>query len=202
MEDDSESIWSSWAASSPIRKYEDLHSSSLPDMDAKSLYAVDLATVMSKFIQFESLGIKFKKGPPRTSWIDICPLISFGFSLASIAVLVGQPRVVSPSNCSYLNERLDSYMVGLGALAGKPDQSSEEFVMEGADVVFRTNQMIDVVVQRAGATYSRKNRDPLIRTMRITSEAAGGFAAIESLWPYVSSESKREIFRPLTQGAT
>jgi hypothetical protein len=197
MENDESSVWARWTKSSPVWVHEDLRSESLPEDDGRSVYAVDLAGLMTTYIAFESLGIKISSAHARNVWDRLYPVVAFGFALGELAVMTRQKRIVSSVNAAYLRSRLDSYVEGLGVLAGRPDDLSEDFAMDAAAVSSRVSRMVDVVVQQAGGHYRRKTREPLFRMAVVSSEVLGAIAAVESIWPYVSAEPRPEMYRPL-----
>jgi hypothetical protein len=199
MEENDTSVWVDWARKSPVWKKEELRSENLPDVDARSAYAVDLAAVMTTYIAFESLGVKVKTAHARNVWFDLSPVVAFGFALGELAVMTNQERVVSSINAEYLRHQLDAHVEELGALAGRPDGADETFSMEAEAVASRASRMVDAVVQQAGGSYRRKTREGLIRAGIIYVEFRGAIAAVESIWPFISSESTREIYRPLWQ---
>lgn len=197
MEEKETSVWATYAKRSPVWKIEDLRSENLPDADPRSAYAVDLAAVMTTYIAFESLGVKVKTAHSRDVWFSLYPVVAFGFALGQLAVMTGQQRVVSSINAEYLHGQLDARVEELGVLAGRPDGAEETFLMETAAVASRASRMVDAVVQQAGGSYRRKTRESLIRTGVINLELVGAIKAVESIWPFISSESTREMYRPL-----
>lgn len=197
MEENETSVWARWVRASPVWKIEELRAENLPERDVRSAYAVDLAALMTTYIAFDSLGVKVKTASARKVWFSLYPVVAFGFALGELAVMTKQQRVVSSVNAEYLNRHLDEHVKELGALAGRPDGADETFSMESTAVASRASRMVDAVVEQAGGSYRRKTQNSLYRGGIIYAEVRGAIAAVESLWPFVSSESTREMYRPL-----
>jgi hypothetical protein len=197
MEEHASSIWGQLAANSPIGKHEEFKSLSLPEQDVRSKYAVDLAAAMTNYITFESFGVKIRNVYARDVWLKNYPVVAFGLALAELALVTNQERVVSSQNAAYLGANLESYVGGLGVLAGRHDGSSETFSMTAAAVASRVTRTLDSVVEGVGGKYRRKAHDPMMRMAYVSIEAHGSLAGVEHFWRFLSSEDKSEIYRPL-----
>lgn len=195
MSEDQTSIWESWAKSSPVWQHENMRSRSLPDGNDASLYAVDLAATMSRYITLDLLGVKMKSSQAKDSWNRLSPVISFVLAIRQLAVVTQRECVVSPANAQYLTLQIDRLVPGLGGMIARDVSRNNA---QDSEVMAGITRIVTSVVETADGRFGRKAKDFFLRLIAITSEVEGGFAAILALWPFISTSEPSEILKPLT----
>ena len=167
---------------------------SIPDRNETSVYALDLASTMARYINFELLNVKMKSSTAKESWRQLAPIVSFSLALRELAVISQRQCVVDSINARYLANEIDGLVAGLGGIITRdvPGSSNQD-----SEVLAKVCQIIESIVENAGGSFGRKMKNPIARMIAIQAEAQGGFAAVLRLWPFVSTADTSEIFRPL-----
>ena len=188
------SMWSSYAKSSPVWQHKKLMSISIPDRDETSVYALDLASTMARYINFELLKVKMKSSTAKESWSQLAPIVSFSLALRELAVISQRQCVVNSINAQYLANEIDGLVTGLGGIIVRdvPGSSNHD-----SEVLAKVCRIIESIVENAGGSFGRKMKNPLARMIAVQAEVQGGFAAVLRLWPFVSTADTSEIIRPL-----
>ncbi len=194
MSEDQTSIWESRAKSSPVWQHENLRSRSLPDGNNASLYAVDLAATISRYITLDNLGVKMKSSQAKDSWNRLSPVISFVLAMRQLAVIIQKECVVTPANAQYLILQIDGLVPGLGGMIVRDVSRSNA---QDSEVMAGITRIVTSVVETAGGRFGRKAKDWILRLVVITSEVEGGFAGILAMWPFISASDPSEILKPL-----
>lgn len=169
-------------------------SRSLPDGNEVSVYAVDLAATVSRYITLDLLGVKMKSSQAKDSWSRSSPVISFVLAMRQLAVVSQRECVVSPANAQYLILQIDGLVPGLGGMIVR-DVSRHN--AQDVEVMAGITRIITSIVETNGGRFGRKAKNIILRLAAVASEVEGGFAAILAMWPFISASDPSEILKPL-----
>ena len=161
-----------------------LSSSSLPEADETSIYAVDLAMASSGLLNFENFYLKgHSRLRENKKWNSLRPVISFAFSLAQLTLLSGNATILSPENAAYVSRQLNFLLPDLGSLlltTGEqqiPDSYSPSWVLA------RSIRLMDHAISISGMSYKQGNE--LERMTTLMAEFAEVFRRLQ----YVANTS-------------
>lgn len=161
----------------------------LPEPDYSSAYALELAYLVSFYMDMSSV-IKFPRFIKNETWNSLQQPLYLGVAINFLAMWVKKPSVFSHWNAKYLRQTLDSRNFSLGGLVGLPDGE----VLDALAATARAYKFIEKVVFGAGLRFVSQSESA--RIIGTTSVMAG---AAESAIGFMREfgESSGDLLGPL-----
>jgi hypothetical protein len=167
-----------------------LNSKALPQSDACSEYAVDLAIFCSEIINENNFQIKgLSRFKENKRWNSLKFPLFYAIALSQLSLVSKNGDLLSPTNASYITRQLELTMSGLGSLVLSTGNDSSPVSIDPLKIFAKSIRLLDTAVEISHLGY--KSGSEMERIDILVREVGDLFARIK----HVSNELYFEVLQ-------